>query len=58
MKLINFTWCVRPERIRQEHRQKMTTIAVSNENYESLKNRGKTGESFNDVITKLLEASI
>jgi len=29
-------------------------IAVSPENYQSLKDLGKAGDSFNDVITKLL----
>lgn len=32
-------------------------IVISNENYEALKDLGRTGDSFNDVISKLLEAS-
>ncbi|MGI0033118.1 MAG: hypothetical protein ACRD97_07595 [Nitrososphaeraceae archaeon] len=31
-------------------------IAVSPENYQSLKNLGKAGDSFNDVVTKLLHS--
>jgi len=30
-------------------------IVISNENFEKLKNLGKAGDSFNDVISKLLE---
>jgi hypothetical protein len=33
---------------------KLTTISVSRKNYIILKNLGKTGDSFNDVVTKLL----
>jgi len=29
-------------------------IIVDEENYQSLRNRGKAGDSFNDVIRKLL----
>jgi len=29
-------------------------ILVDEDNFQSLRNRGKTGESFNDVISKLL----
>ena len=29
-------------------------IAVSEENYQKLKDLGKAGDSFNDVITKIL----
>ena len=29
-------------------------IAISPENYQSLKNLGKAGDSFNDVVTKIL----
>jgi len=32
-------------------------IVVSEKNYLALKELGKTAESFNDVISKLLEAS-
>ena len=30
-------------------------IAVSPENYQSLKNLGRAGDFFNDVVTKLLQ---
>lgn len=33
---------------------KLRHIVVSQENYNHLKNLGKAGESFNDVITELL----
>ena len=33
---------------------KLKLIAVNNENYWHLKDLGKAGDSFNDVITKLL----
>lgn len=36
-------------------RHKLTTISVTRENYQALKELGRTGDSFNDVITKLLE---
>jgi len=29
-------------------------IALSSENYEKLKNLGRAGDSFNDVLTKIL----
>ena len=32
----------------------LKTIAISSENYENLKNLGRAGESFNDVITDLI----
>ena len=32
-------------------------IAVTNENYNSLKKLGNAGDSFNDVVTKLLKES-
>ncbi len=35
--------------------EKLTTIAVTWENYQALRDLGKTGDSFNDVITKLLK---
>ena len=34
--------------------EKLTTIAVTWENYRALKELGRTGDSFNDVISKLL----
>jgi predicted CopG family antitoxin len=34
---------------------KLTTIAVSKENYDKLKRLGYTAESFNDVLNRLLE---
>jgi predicted CopG family antitoxin len=30
-------------------------IAVDEENYQALKNLGKAGDSFNDVVTEVLE---
>ncbi|WP_458746026.1 antitoxin VapB family protein [Candidatus Nitrosocosmicus sp. T] len=33
-------------------------IVIDKENYEKLKNLGKAGESFNDVITKLLKVNL
>ena len=35
--------------------QQLTTIAISKENYYILKRMGFAGDSFNDVITKLLD---
>ncbi len=32
-----------------------TTISLSKENYETLKRLGCTGESFNDVLSKVLQ---
>ncbi len=37
--------------------RKLTTIAISLENYNALKELGRTGESFNDVLTELLRNS-
>ena len=34
---------------------KLTTISVSYENYLILKELGNTGDSFNDVLTRLLK---
>jgi len=34
----------------------LTTISISKSNYEILKNLGKTGDSFNDVLTRLLKS--
>jgi len=31
------------------------TIAISTDNYQILKNMGKAGDSFNDVITHLIK---
>lgn len=33
----------------------LKSIAVSIENYEALKNMGRAGDSFNDVITDLIK---
>jgi predicted CopG family antitoxin len=33
----------------------LTTIAVSYENYQALKELGKTGDTFNDVLSKILK---
>ena len=34
---------------------KLTTISLTKENYEKLKRLGCTGESFNDVLGRVLE---
>lgn len=34
---------------------KLTTIAVTRENYQVLKELGRTGDSFNDVLTRILK---
>lgn len=34
-----------------------TTIAISNKNYQILKRYGEFGESFNDIISKILKHS-
>ena len=34
---------------------KLKLIAISETNYQNLKRRGGAGDSFNDVITELLE---
>jgi hypothetical protein len=34
---------------------KLTTISISHENYLILKGLGNTGDSFNDVLTRLLK---
>jgi predicted CopG family antitoxin len=34
---------------------KLTTIAVSSENYLALKRLGSAGDSFNDVVTEVLK---
>lgn len=34
---------------------KLTTISISKENYEKLKRLGYTSESFNTVVSRLLE---
>ena len=35
--------------------EKLTTIAISRDNYERLRELGKTGDSFNNVLTSLLD---
>jgi len=35
----------------------LTTISITRSNYENLKNLGYTGESFNDVLTRLLKSN-
>ena len=35
---------------------KLTTIAISEENYRILKSLGETGDSFNDVISELIKS--
>lgn len=34
---------------------KLTTISISKENYFILKGMGNTGDSFNDVLTRILK---
>jgi predicted CopG family antitoxin len=36
-------------------RNRLTTIAVSEENYLALKRLGSAGDSFNDVVTEVLK---
>jgi predicted CopG family antitoxin len=38
--------------------QKFKQIALSHENYAKLKSLGQAGDSFNDVITKLLQQKL
>jgi predicted CopG family antitoxin len=35
--------------------KKLTTISISQENYLILKRLGDTGDSFNDVLTRILD---
>lgn len=42
----------------QDQNKKLKLIAVSYENYYSLKELGKAGDSFNDVVTKLLKGDV
>lgn len=37
---------------------KLITIAISQENYTILKSLGRTGDSFNDVISQLIKKSL
>lgn len=37
------------------NKKSLIQIVIDTQNYEKLKNLGRTGESFNDVITKLIE---
>ena len=37
--------------------RQFTTIAISNENYQILKRYGEFGESFNDIVSKILNQS-
>jgi predicted CopG family antitoxin len=36
-------------------KHRLTTISISYENYRMLKRLGNTGDSFNDVLTKILQ---
>jgi hypothetical protein len=36
-------------------RNGLTTIAISIANYQAMKELGRTGDTFNDVLTKVLE---
>ena len=38
-----------------EQTNKLTTIAISHKNYSILKRLGQTGDSFNDVLGRLLK---
>jgi predicted CopG family antitoxin len=38
-----------------KQRNRLTTIAVSEENYLALKRLGSAGDSFNDVVTEVLK---
>jgi predicted CopG family antitoxin len=38
-----------------ENLHKLTSISLSKENYDKLKRLGYTGESFNDVLSRVLE---
>ena len=38
-----------------QHNNKLKTIVLSEENYDKLKRLGSFGESFNDVLSRLLE---
>jgi predicted CopG family antitoxin len=38
--------------------KKLTTISVSHANYLTLKELGKTGDSFNDVLTRILNETM
>jgi predicted CopG family antitoxin len=40
-----------------ESSKKLTTIAISKENYFILKRMGQTSDSFNDVLSRLLKKS-
>ena len=35
--------------------RRLTSIAVDRDNYEALRNLGKTGETFNTVISRMLK---
>jgi predicted CopG family antitoxin len=35
--------------------RKTHNIAVDNDNYQALKNMGRAGDSFNDVVTRLVK---
>jgi predicted CopG family antitoxin len=38
--------------------RKTHNIAVDNNNYQALKNLGRVGDSFNDVVTQLIKIAI
>ena len=42
------------ERNTKQKTNGLTTIAVSYENYQALKQLGRTGDTFNDVVSQLL----
>jgi predicted CopG family antitoxin len=42
------------ERNTKQKTNGLTTIAVSYENYQALKELGRTGDTFNDVVSQLL----
>ena len=41
--------------IHATRKNRLTTISITHENYELLRNLGQTGDSFNDVLSKLLK---
>lgn len=38
-----------------QHNNKLKTIVLSEENYQKLKSLGSMGESFNDVLSRILK---
>jgi hypothetical protein len=42
-------------RIRTRNPSKLTTVTIREDNYQRLRNLGKTGDTFNDVLTRVLD---